>query len=228
MKAHSPGNHGSSLVELFIVTLIIVVMAVFGLSNPSSLFKGSQLSQAEHILTDQLKLARQQAVTRNHSIEVRFIRYGDPESPGERADDPSSGFFRTLQLLEVLDNGSRVPLDKPQVLPQGIVMNSGEYSTLLHHAHLPPPQRASRTASANSTGGDPSLPRGIDWNYDYRAFRFLPDGGTNLNSTNGVTWCVTLHDLAGKPTGARPPNNFATLQLDPVVGTVRPFRPSVQ
>lgn len=228
MKTHPPGNRGFSLIELFIVALLVVVMAAFGLSNPSSILKGSRLPRAERVLADQLKLARQQAVTRNHNVEVRFIRYGDPESPGERVDDPSSGFYRAIQLLEVLDNGTRVPLDKPQFLPQGIVMNSGEHSTLLHHADLPPPQRAAGTISADRTGGDPSLSRGIDWNYDFISFRFHPDGGTNLSSTNGVTWSATLHSATDQAAGDRLPDNFVTLQLDPVAGTVRPFHPSAR
>jgi uncharacterized protein (TIGR02596 family) len=215
-------NSAFSLVELFIVALLLAVMAAFALSTPSTVVKGSHLSQAERLLTDQFKLARQEAITRNHRVEVRLIRFGDPESPGESASDPSTGFYRAIQLFDVLDNGSSAPLDKPQLLPQAIVMSSDEHSTLLSHADLQPPQHA-----GDHQGANPSLPRGIDRNYEYVSFRFLPDGGTSLNSTNGVTWCATLRRLVDKPDGPKPPPNFVTLQLDPVAGTVQLFRPSM-
>ena len=227
MTTHASHNRAFSVIELFIVALLIVAMAAVAISIGSTTLNGSQLSQAERILTDQFKLARQQAVTRNHHVEVRLIRYGTPETPGESASDPSTGFYRAVQLLEVLDNGSVVPLDKPQLLPQSVVINAGEPSTLLSHSDLQPARHASKDAAADGTGGDPSLPRGVEWNYEYVSFRFLPDGGTNLNSTNGVIWSATLQNMNVKPASARLPENFVTLQLDPVAGTVRLFRPSV-
>jgi len=227
MKTRSSSTSAFSLIELFIVVLLIAVMAAFALSTPSTIVKGSYLSQAEHLLTDQFKFARQEAMTRNHHVEVRLIRYGDPETPGESAGDPSSGYYRAIQLFEVLENGSIVQLDKAQLLPQGIIISPDEHSTLLTHADLQPPLRATRTSSDDHPGADPALPRGVDWNYEYVAFRFHPEGGTNLNSTNGVSWCATLRRLVDRPNGSKPPDNFVTLQLDPVAGTVRLFRPSL-
>jgi uncharacterized protein (TIGR02596 family) len=227
MRTHASKNHGFSLLELLVVILIIGIIAAFVTPAATTILKGSQLSQAEQILTDQIKLARQQAVTKNHNIEVRFIRYGDPEMPGEKANTPSSGFFRAIQVMEVLDSGAVVPLDKPQLLPQSIIVSPSTLSTLVSHPDMQPVKQAKKQKASDGSGGDPGLPRGIDWNYEYVSFRFLPDGGTSLNSTNGVIWCITLHDHTAQPQGSVPPPNFVTLQLDPVAGSVRLFRPSV-
>jgi len=72
---------------------------------------------------------------------------------------------------------------------------------------------------------DPELPRGIKRQYRYVAFRFQPDGSTNLAPK--TSWYVTLHQLKDKVTGKIPPPNFFTLQIDPVSGTTRPFRPNL-
>jgi uncharacterized protein (TIGR02596 family) len=224
MRTHSPNQRAFSLLELLVVILIIGIVAVFVTPAVTTILRGSQLSQAEQIVTDQIKLAHQYAVTKNRSIQVRFIRYGDPETPGEKKDVPTTGAYRAIQVFEILDSGAILPLDKPQLLPQSIVVNSGSLSTLISDTSM-----KVVTASKEKTpdgGGDPALPRGIDWNYQYVAFTFLRDGSTNLKAT-GVAWCVTLHNINEKSAISAPPANFVTLQVDPVSGSLRIFRPSV-
>jgi uncharacterized protein (TIGR02596 family) len=236
MNAGTSQKRAFSLLELIIVILIIGIVAAFVTPAIGTVLKGSQLTQAEQIVTDQLKLARQQAVTRNRSIQVRFIRYGDPEVPGEVKTDPKTGAFRAIQLFEIFENGASAPLDKPQLLPQAIILDSGNggtsgsLSTLINPTAGNPTIKANKTRSVTTeTGGDPAMPRGIDWNYDFLAFRFLPDGSTDLNPNSGSTWYVTGHNVNDVVTGSAPtpPPNFFTIQVDPISGTLRIFRPSV-
>ncbi len=227
MRTHSSYNRAFSLLELLAVIFIIGIIAVFVTPVAGTLLRGSHLSQAEQILTDQVKLGRQQALIKNHNVQVRFIRYGDPETPGERANDPTTGFYRAIQLMEVLDNGAVVPLDKPQVLPVSVIVNPGTFSTLVSNPAMQPSTHARRDKAADGSGGDPQLARGVDWNYDFVSFRFRPDGTTTLDSNSGIVWCITLQNFTDPKTGATLPANFVTLQLDPVSGTVRLFRPSV-
>lgn len=227
MRTHSSDSRAFSLLDLLAVLFVIGIIAVLVIPHAPAILRGTQLSQAEQILTDQVKLARQMALTKNHSVQVRFIRYGDPEMPGEKANDPATGFYRAIQLMEILDNGDAVPLDKPQWLPQSVIVNAGSLSTLVNDPAMQPPTRAAKGKSANGSGGDPAMARGIDWNYDFVEFRFRPDGSTTLNSNTGMAWAITLHNFNDKPAGANLPANFVTLQIDPVSGTVRLFRPSV-
>src|SRR6218665_1327979 len=98
----SSNRRGFSLLELLTVILIIGIVSVFVTPAVTTILKGSQISQGEQVLTDQFKIARQLALTKTRSIEVRFVRFGDPEVPGEKKDNPSTGNYRAIQLFEVM------------------------------------------------------------------------------------------------------------------------------
>lgn len=209
---------GFSLIEMIVVVGIIAIIAVFAVPAASTVIRGSQLTQASQILTDQLNLARQQALTKNRSIEVRFYRFGDAEQPGEEADKPDTGKFRAIQLFEVLESGVPVPISKIQRLPNTVVFNDGDLSTLIDTK-----DGSSTQAPKKPTDADPELPRGVERRYEYSAFRFLPDGSTNLPPTKN--WYTTLHSINDVIKDEVPPPNFFTLQIDPVSGTTKGYRP---
>jgi uncharacterized protein (TIGR02596 family) len=264
MKKLSSRIRGFSLLELMVVMLIIGIVAAFVIPASSTILRGSQMVQASQIITDQFSLARQTAISRNHPVEMRLIQYADPEVPGEVLNGvnlPSNGNFRAIQIVEDIDttdaNGNsvmvRTAVDKPQLLPQGIVMEQNDqFSTLIGEA-----MQAQQSQTQGVTAGtkqalfqtnpipgiDPTLPRNIGINYTYVGFRFLPDGSTNLPSKstgdpNGC-WYVTLRNVndvnpqlgpgsltTGAAGGTRPVN-FFTLLVDPVSGTTRQFRPGI-
>src|SRR4051812_32457331 len=66
MRTFSLKNRAFSLLELIAVILIIGIIAAFVIPAMPTILRGTQMTQAEQILTDQVKLARQFAVTRNH------------------------------------------------------------------------------------------------------------------------------------------------------------------
>lgn len=215
----SPSNRRAglgafSLLELLVAMAIFAVIAVFAAPAVTSLLRGSKIQEGAQIITSQLSMARQQALTHSRAVEVRFLCYGDPEHPGESPGDPSSWRFQAVHLLEIDDAGTAVPLGKTVRLPEGLVLDDAKYSSLI-----------SESAQGVQTPGKdhPDLPRGIGRRYRYSSFRFHPDGSTDLSPTR--RWYVTLvaaHDR----TGDQLPPNYVTIQIDPLGGTLRTFRPT--
>lgn len=129
--------------------------------------------------------------------------------------------------MEVYESGAVVSLDKLTALPSGVIMNAGGLSSL-----LPNGQAKNPPAVQTPTAADPPLPgvgsgTGIGSQYQYVAFRFLPNGSTNLSPSD--SWYVTIHNVRDQATASSttPPANFFTLQIDPVSGSMKGFRPSL-
>jgi uncharacterized protein (TIGR02596 family) len=216
-----------SLVELLVVIAIIGMIGAFAVPAAGNLLKGSSLTQAANLLTDQMAQARQHALTKNRVVEVRFYRFGDPELPGETAADPASGYYRGFQYLEIGENGVPNPVGKLVRFPDTVMMNpTPSLSSLLGT------DTASRLVTmAKLDPNDPELPRGVKKNYEYVSFRILPDGSTNLPITGGAAglWFITVHlinDL-GRASGTTPPPNFFTWMIEPVSGNSRILRPGI-
>jgi uncharacterized protein (TIGR02596 family) len=202
-----------TLIEMMVVIAIIAIIAAFVTPVAGSLLKASQLTQAGQLVVGQLSLARQTALSRNLPVEVRMYRFVDPEIPGE-----NKGKYRAFQLFEVQANGAILPLGQMSQLPQTVIIDSsGALSSILNQTQRP----ASKPAASA-----PKVP-GVEYAYEYVAFRFRPDGSTDLlePAEPAKQWFLTLH---GSNEGdARPtaPPNFQTILINPFNGNIRTFRP---
>ncbi len=225
-----------SLIELLIVISIIAIIAGFSIPAVTSVLKGSALTQAGTALEDQMSMARQHALGNNRLVQVRFYRYADPEMPGEKVDDPSTGQFRAIQYFERSPGGIWSPVGKVVRLPDSMMMNPTErFSTILGE------DNATRLVLANKVQADPNnhveLPRGVKFNYDYIYIHFTPSGGTDLKvlgipgrSSSGGLWYITMHsivDLTSATPSSNPPNYFCWM-VDPVTGVGRVYKPGVK
>jgi uncharacterized protein (TIGR02596 family) len=218
-----------TLVELLAVMAVIAIVIAFAVPAATQIMRGSQLTQGSQQLADQLSYARQIALARNRAIEVRVYRFSDPETPGEDVNRPEMGKWRAFQIFEQLENGAMLPVGPMQRLPRMVVIDGDRYSTLIKHFNGGTPI----TAAADMTA--PELPvevgtRKVGRNYQYVTFQFLPDGSTNLpaqvrGGASDDTWHLTLVNLSDENreiSGI----NFFTVQLDPVNGTLKSFRPN--
>ena len=215
-----------SLIELLVVCAIIGIIVGFTIPAATTMMRGSQLTQGSQLLNDQIGLARQTALARNRAVEVRFFRFADPEVPGEDPLDKGTWNYRGFQLFEILENGVAVPLSEFRTLPNTVIMNPGRLSSLLDDAVRGEPKRPGPT--------DPEIPRLSskkimkEESYEFQAFRFRQDGSTDLPSAGENEWYVTLHGINDRvpEDASKPPPNFFTLQVDPVSGATRSFRPN--
>jgi uncharacterized protein (TIGR02596 family) len=240
-----------SLVELIVVAAVIAVIIGFAVPAANNLIKGSQLTQGSQTFGDLFSFARQAAMSRSRPVEIRFYRYGDLDTPGEAATDKTTWKFHGYQLFEILENGAALPINKMQRLPKMVIMSASDpsagggggatakYSTLLNtdfrgkykDATLDPTAPEIPVSFASTSGGGLSVGR----NYEFASFRYLQDGSTDLppgtkkggagaGTTTDDTWYITLINLndESKPIEQV---NFYTVQVDPVSGATKSYRP---
>ena len=228
-----------SLIELLVVIAVIAIIAGYAVPAVTSMLKGSQLTQGSQMVIDQIALARQTALSRNRSVEVRFYKYADPETPGEDVEKKETWLLHGLQTFEILDNGAALPIGPIQRLPTNVIMSEGVLSTLISGRTTDPSKKFT-----DPTDSDPKIP-GLPSNlttkaqYVYAALRFLPDGSTDLPPTGtvsgenkGDSWYITLvnpKDVNATALGVKNGEaaNYFTLQIDPVTGSTRSYRPQL-
>ena len=207
---------GFTLVELLAVLVVIAILGfLIGPAIVSSL-RGSEMTRGGQLVVDEINLARQTSLTQNVAVEVRFYRAAKAGMPGEITGDPSTGKFRGLQSFSFDASGKASPIDMPRWLPGTLIMDSGgALSSLL---------AASQVKSWSTLDPQISLPV-IGTAYVACAFQFQPDGSTNLTPAVTQQWFVTLHDALKGDNLAGMPTNFWTLQVDPLNGHVKSYRP---
>lgn len=226
-------SHAFTLVEMLMVMGIILILFSLVVPVTTTMLKGNDLTQAGQDLSNQLGVARQLSLTQNHPVEVRFYQYGDPSKSGESATDPSRGWkFRALQTFVISEAGVATAVDKVHKLPNSVIIDSGAtLSTLISNVST-----GNTSSSGTSVGSGPTLTStpqtvllpDIGPYYNSVAFRFFPDGSTNLPLAAGTTvnsWYLTVHPFQyGDNPGTVPPN-FLTIQIDASNGHTRVFRP---
>jgi len=196
-----------SLIELLVVIAIIGIMSALVVPAMSSVLRGNEMNRAEQMVQQQLASARQTAIARNRRVEIRFYKFDNPDDIG------TTQTFCALQSFLIDDAGAATPIGRLTKLPATLLMNEdAANSTLL------------TVSNKTWTATDPqiTLP-GVPTTYTAKAFQFRPDGSTSL--TPSGQWYVTLHGATVGATVSTLPPNFATVQVDPVSGAVRSFRP---
>lgn len=219
---HSPLQRRSAvldraftLVEMLVVMAVIAVLIALVAPVTVGLLRGHLVTQSGEMVTDQLILARQAALTNSRVVEMRFYQL---PKPGAAAGSPTT--YCGVQAVLHEESGRLRPLGKVELLRTGIVFAAdGTHSTL-----LTPPSPA--TATVSGTDYVPGF--GVNQKFAYVGFSFLPNGSTDLDPTaasGSGGWFATLVDSNKPlPTGGVPAD-FYTLRVEPLDGHVQTFRP---
>lgn len=204
---------GFTLLELLVVIAILAMLMVLTVPGITSTLRASHLNTAGRALVDQINLARQVTRSRNLPVEVRLYRLPDYNQPATDPVGTTSGVFRAFQILLVDENGAIVPLSRPEYLQSPVVISPGsKESALLADTNASHAERAPAATDPNlGTYGK---------NYRFVPFQFSPGGTTDLTAGKDFVTLVLQND---KPLSDGV--NFFTVQIDPVSGSARSFRP---
>jgi uncharacterized protein (TIGR02596 family) len=173
------------------------------------------MSTQGDILRNQLSNAQQRALSSNADVEVRFFKFADFNEAATEAK------FRAMQFYQYDDEGRKKPVSEVFRLGQSLVL-SERYSNLL----MPDPGAEEGRRLETVPNGQELFGSGVGGTVQYIAFRFRPDGSTDLVRTaNNQTWYLTLVAEVGGAAPDKLPDNFYTIQVDQFNGTLREFRP---
>ncbi len=188
---------GFSLVEVLVVLAVISVVAVIALPALSSSMTSSKLTAAGQMISDTIALARQEAVTKDRNVQVRFYNFSGNAWPGWRA-------MQILRVEPTSSGTSLVAVTKMRLLPDAIVLSS-TLSPLL--------------SADPAVVGSTTLP--VYGNASYGGFYFTPSGEVESALTTQNNY-VTVQSVTA--TGSPPPN-YSTLQVNLTTGKVTTYRP---
>jgi len=209
------GARAFTLIELMVVVAVIALVTSAVAPMVFSSMMANKITSAGESLTGTLSYAHQLAVSGNQEIEVRFYSYEDSSAPG------SARGYRAVALVRASGNTAGAgrtalgqQLGETFYLPSGVVISQGsKLSPPLTHITATPDRE------------DIIKKAGVS---DYRAFHFLPDGGTNLDTLGiapNLCYFTLAEDKPADKAGDDVPKNFYTIQIDPITGRVVPYRP---
>jgi len=183
-----------TLIELLVVVAIIALLLALGGLGIGPSMSAMQLSGAANNLSATLNHAALLARKENRPVQVRFYKYGIPESP--------TPYYRAYQLA-ILDgitssggNDLRL-LTEVMPFPEGVVLApNATHNTLAALGETP------------RSSNDPVLQS----NYTYSSFEIRPDGLTTLPKDEPSV--ITLLQEAQMKDAAALPANYRSIVIN--------------
>lgn len=206
MKTHTHKNrqHGFTIVELIIVVAIASMLLAFSTPYVLSSLQATSLTSSGDMLMHKISQAQQRALTENRPVALQFYFY----------DKEGIEACHAVQLVSV-DPVTNVAasLEEPVYWSEGrTVLVSGDLSPVF--AEIAP-------ADKGEAEFEPFSSRGATF---FRV-RFYPGGSTSLSVPLRQAYVTLVGSNNYQEEMSEPPSNYYTVQIDPVAGRVRSYRP---
>ncbi len=185
-----------TLLEVLVVMAIIVVIVSLSSVSIQGIGSGHKLTTAMGMVTDQIALARQTAISKNARVEWQLIKVPSTATGQDEA-------FRLIRLRIFEPKARRWrAIGRSQVFPVSIIA-APESSTLLAPGSTQTIEDLTYEGQSGQTA-------------EAAMITFHANGRLSMHSA--AAHSITLLD-------PKYPNNFVTIQIDPVFGQTRTFRP---
>lgn len=203
--SHRSSRQGFSLIEMVVVVAILAVIVMLAAPYTISAIQASSLTSAGDTVNQKLSLAQQRASTENRPVGVTFYFYTKDSITACHAIqlvtyDPATNITTALEAPVFWQNGREVLLDGP-------------LSPIFSGAFSP-----SDTGSATTR---PFVTLGAT----FKRILFFPNGSTNLRVPLSRAYITLISIKDYKQNLNTPPGNYYTVQVDPVTGRPRTYRP---
>ncbi|MGB8352356.1 MAG: Verru_Chthon cassette protein D [Chthoniobacteraceae bacterium] len=211
---HKTPRHAFTLIELIVVVGIMILVMAFVVPSMGPLMRSSNMNKATAMITDELNYARQQALTQNRDVEVRFYQLPSKSNSTDIQ-------YRAFRSFSMIGSGTtQAALSPIKYLPEPVVISTASdssgntLSTLLSGTNVGSGLTQNTVGETLTTGAQAP----------YISFLFRAPGGTSLAISNN--WYLTIY-LENAPKNATTgfPANYFTAQVDAVTGRVRSYRP---
>ncbi len=231
MTGPSPSKRSAfSLIELMVVLAVVGLLLAFAAPNLFSLISANTLTGEGTLLRNQFTYAQQMAVSKSADVEVRFFKFKDADSA--RTEES----FGAYQLFQYNQDGEMAPVSTLFRIRAPVAVH--RESTLLDPSANSATAKDKKFGYAAPTTGRYDAPTGSGGEIvstEYVAFRFRPDGSTDLPNRSrggGDTWYIVLVQGEGaidirldSTSEEERIHNFVCLQVNPYNGQIAEFRP---
>lgn len=181
-----------SLVELLVVVAIVSILLGLAIPAMNSMRSATGITRAGGLLSDQIALARQEAVNKGRDVEIRILPLVE------------DGFtnYSGIQLWIAETDGTMSALGRVVRFPTGIgIVDSSTLSPLLDRTSGSMPYGGNNVTYKGFRFRSNGLPSGLSMSNNYLTVQQIRDNSTDLADNY---FAVRVNPLTGSVTTYRP------------------------